>query len=83
LSGARGFTIVDDDTLVFAPWFECKDSVKEIIADLAKPEAMLWLRVKSEEGVEAAYSIGRIPVIPIPKFVIPFVVRLPGKLSTE
>ncbi|KAI3316831.1 hypothetical protein HD806DRAFT_551319 [Xylariaceae sp. AK1471] len=49
MRGALGFTIVDDKTLVFAPSSESRAPVKEIIADLVKPAAMLWLRVKSED----------------------------------
>ncbi|KPM43763.1 hypothetical protein AK830_g2799 [Neonectria ditissima] len=45
--GALGFTYIDDDSLVFS----CHPNVpvKQIVADLARPAAMLWNEVEYEE----------------------------------
>ncbi|KAI5928181.1 hypothetical protein F4810DRAFT_719848 [Camillea tinctor] len=48
--GAKGFTYVDEDTIVFsvAP----SVPVKQIIADLARPPVMIWEKVSSPEEEE-------------------------------
>ncbi|KAK7430498.1 hypothetical protein QQZ08_003017 [Neonectria magnoliae] len=53
-NGALGFTHVDDDTLVFS----CHPNVpvKQIVADIARPAAMLWNEVRLAER-EAEWSI--------------------------
>ncbi|KAK7415735.1 hypothetical protein QQX98_005648 [Neonectria punicea] len=53
-NGALGFTYVDEDTLVVS----CHPNVpvKQIVADIARPAAMLWNEVRLEETV-AEWSI--------------------------
>ncbi|KAI1385824.1 uncharacterized protein F4822DRAFT_445708 [Hypoxylon trugodes] len=50
LHGASGFTVIDENTLVFAPGPTF--CVKEVIADIAKPAAMFWNTVLSPEETE-------------------------------
>jgi hypothetical protein len=47
--GARGFGLIDDETVVFSC---CPTApVKQIVADLARPVAMIWERVQEEDPI--------------------------------
>ncbi|KAI1506717.1 hypothetical protein F5X99DRAFT_404074 [Biscogniauxia marginata] len=49
--GAEGFTYVDDDAFVFT--VSPNVPVKQVVADLAKPTAMIWEKVSTPEEEEA------------------------------
>ncbi|KAI1859063.1 hypothetical protein JX265_010540 [Neoarthrinium moseri] len=53
--GSLAFTLVDDDTVVFS----CHPNiaVKQIVADIARPVAMLWNRVTPEEEENSRWTV--------------------------